>query len=61
MTIVDEGGAGCAPPGGAGRGATVRTREGIWVGTQLSGRALPVSPRYQIERSTKVNGTTEGP
>lgn len=45
--------------GGAQGGADVRHREGILVGTQPDGRALPVSPRYQIERSTKLNGTTE--
>ena len=28
-------------------------REGISVRTELDGRALPVSPRYQVERSTR--------
>ena len=39
----------------------MRFREGISVCTELDGRALPVSPRYQFERSTTSNGTTEGP
>lgn len=36
-------------------------REGISWGMQPDGRALPVSPRYHGERSTRLNGTTEGP
>ena len=39
----------------------MRFREGISVGTQPDGRALPVSPRYQSERSTKLNGTAKVP
>jgi hypothetical protein len=49
---VDKGGAGFAPPGGARGGAELVIREGISWGTQPDGRALPVSPRYQIELST---------
>lgn len=41
------------PRGGCRRGAEMRFREGISVCTELDGRVLPVSPRYQIERSTK--------
>ena len=39
----------------------MRVREGISVCTQPGGRALPVSPRHQIEGSTKLNGTAEVP
>lgn len=55
------GGARLHIQGGAGGGADVLVREGMSVGTQPDGRALPVSPRYQSKRSTRLNGTTEGP
>lgn len=45
--IVDKWGALAALTGGAGGGAEVRAREGISVCTELDGRALPDSPRYQ--------------
>jgi len=44
--FMDKWGAASAPRGSAGGGAALRFREGISVGTELDGRALPVSPRY---------------
>ena len=54
--FVDKGGAGIALPGGARGGAEMRFRGGISVGTQLDGRALPVSPRYCVKSRDIVNG-----
>ena len=36
-------------------------REGISVCTELDGRALPVSPRYQRERSSELNRESDPP
>lgn len=49
--MVDEAGAGLAPPCGCRRGAASRFREGISRGTDLGGRALPASPRYHLRRA----------
>jgi hypothetical protein len=48
-------------PWGSEGGPKVAVCEENMVTTQRNGRDLPASPRYQIERSTKLNGTTEVP
>lgn len=48
-------GAGVALQGGAEGGARMGIREGISVCTQPGGRALPVSPRYQIGHKASRN------
>ena len=61
LTKVCEGGAGLHPQGGAEGGAKVAVCEGNSQGSQPKDRASSVSPRYRIECSTKLYGTTEVP
>gem|GEM_PF-4457550 len=43
-------------PRGVQGGADVRFREGTSEGTELDGRALPVSPRYQSKGPREIGG-----